>query len=118
MRRIGAVRVALATDDEASILLAEHQRELKRWLIVPPVPRRLPQTVANKHGIAEQAAIHRVPTPAAAFPTSFGEVVEFADRALFPVVVKSGAPFLHWTEPVVGSGTLVDARDQMLALAA
>jgi D-aspartate ligase len=116
-RRIGRPSIALPTDDEASIFVAEHGPDLEPWFIAAPVPAELPRIAASKRGLVELGRAHGAPMPAAAFPTTHRDVVEFADRAMFPIVVKNVMPWLRWTAPAVASSQLVATRDELLTLA-
>jgi D-aspartate ligase len=116
-RQIGRRSIALPTDDEASILVAEHRAELDEWFVIPEVPAGLPRMVASKRGLVESCSAHGVPAPAAAFPTTLDDVAEFAARVTFPVVVKNVTPWLRWTAPAVGSSLLVRTGAELLALA-
>lgn len=91
-RRLPRRSIAVATDDEAAVLLAEHASDLEEWFLTPAVPPGLPWMLASKRGLFELCRQHGVPTPAAIFPSSVAEVESFSARAGFPVVVKNVDP--------------------------
>jgi D-aspartate ligase len=98
------------------VLIAENPGLLRRWFLLPDQPPGLPRTVASKKGLFRLCKDLGVPCPEASFPTSWGEVEEFAAGASFPVVVKG---IERWRLPPgtgVRSTTIVQTREQLLDL--
>jgi D-aspartate ligase len=116
-RRIGRPAIALPTDDEAAVFMAEHREALATWFIAPAVPPDLPRRLASKRRLFELGRHADIPVPEAAFPVSLEEVVAFADHAMFPIVAKNDAPWVRWTAPAVSSSTLVASPDELITLA-
>lgn len=116
-RRIGRPAVLVPTDEEAAVLIAEHRVELGARFLVPPVERGLPRRLASKQGLHELCVEHGIPSPAAAFPQSYDDVVAFADKARFPVVAKNREAFVRRTRPAVNGTTRIGTREGLLALA-
>jgi D-aspartate ligase len=116
-RRIGTRCVAIPTDDEAAILLAEHAAELSEYFLFPRVDPALPRRLASKHDLFLLCREHNVPAPAAALVSSRAELVAHAEQVVFPLVVKNGAPWVRLRARMVGSTTVLHTRDQLLALA-
>jgi predicted ATP-grasp superfamily ATP-dependent carboligase len=110
--------VAVPTDDEAAVLLAEHADELSEHLRLPPVPRDLPRALASKHGLSQLCAKHDVPAPRSALVASLSELDAVAETFDFPLILKNSEPWLRLASPAVGSSTLVGTRDELRALAA
>jgi predicted ATP-grasp superfamily ATP-dependent carboligase len=106
--------VAVATDDEAAVLLAEHADELGGYLRLPPVPPALPRQLASKRGLYELCRRHGIPTPRTAFPTSFGDLVEHARTLRYPVVAKNVAPWVRLTAPLVPGTTILRSEADLL----
>lgn len=116
-RRIGRPTVLVPTDEEAAVLIAEHRLELGARFLVPPVERGLPRRLASKQGLHELCVEHGIPSPTAAFPRSYDDIVAFADKARFPVVAKNREAFVRRTRPAVNGTTRIATRDRLLALA-
>ena len=116
-RRLPGRSVAIPTDDEAAVLLAEHAAELEEWYLIPRVTPQLPRMLTSKRGLFELCQRHGVPTPAATFPSTFREVEAFARQATFPLVVKNVDPWQRLREPVVPSTTVVRTYEELCARA-
>jgi D-aspartate ligase len=114
--QIGTRAVALATDDEAAVLLAEHP-DLRDALIMPEVAGPLPRVLASKRGLHDLCEMAGAPTPEAWFPISRDEAIACADEVRFPVVVKNVEPWARLLRPAVRSSTLVHGADELVALA-
>ncbi|MBV2355049.1 ATP-grasp domain-containing protein [Streptomyces sp. J2-1] len=116
-RRIGRPAVLVPTDEEAAVLIAEHQEELAGPFLFPRVDPALPRRLASKRGLHELCAAHGVPSPEAAFPESYEQVVAFAEQARFPVMAKNREAFVRRSRPAVHGTTRVATRARLLALA-
>lgn len=115
--QIGRPTVAVATDDEAAVLLAEHADELRPWLLLPRIDPTLTRRLASKRGLYELCVEHGVPTAATAFPQTMADVEEFASTAVFPVVVKNVDPFVRLAHQAVDATTIVHCAQDLLELA-
>ena len=78
-RRIGRPAVLVPTDEEAAVLIAEHQSDLLGRFLFPRVEPGLPRRLASKQGLHELCVEHGIPSPTAAFPQSYDDIVEFAE---------------------------------------
>ncbi len=116
-RRLPRRSVAIPTDDEAAVVLAEHAAELEEWYLIPQVTPQLPRMLTSKRGLFEVCRRHGVPTPAATFPSTFDEVEAFARQATFPLVVKNVDPWQRLREPAVPSTTVVATHEELCARA-
>jgi D-aspartate ligase len=116
-RRIGRPTVLVPTDEEAAVLIAEHQEELGGRFLFPRVEPGLPRRLASKQGLHELCAEHGVPSPAAAFPQSYDDIVAFAEKACFPVVAKNREAFVRRERPAVSGTTRITSREGLLVLA-
>jgi predicted ATP-grasp superfamily ATP-dependent carboligase len=116
-RALPGPAIALPTDDESAVFLAEHARELSPPLLMPRVPTGLPRALSSKRGLRDLCLEHGFPTPRTTFPTSFADVEEFAAHATFPVVLKNVDPFVRLQTPAVPGTTFVHDRAALLALA-
>ncbi|MEU0599262.1 ATP-grasp domain-containing protein [Streptomyces sp. NPDC006393] len=115
--RIGRPTVLVPTDEEAAVLIAEHQDELKGHFLFPRVTPDLPRRLASKQGLHELCVEHGVPSPAAAFPQSYEDIAAFAETARFPVVAKNREAFVRRSRPAVNGTTRIATREGLLALA-
>lgn len=116
-RRIGRPTVLIPTDEEAAVLIAEHQDDLAGPFLFPRVDPAMPRRLASKQGLHELCAEHGVASPSAAFPESYDEIVAFADTARFPVVAKNREAFVRRSRPAVNGTTRIATREGLLTLA-
>lgn len=116
--RIGRPTVLVPTDEEAAVLIGEHQEQLAGPFLFPRVgDPALPRRLASKQGLHELCAEHGIASPAAAFPDSYAAVEEFAATARFPVVAKNREAFVRRTRPAVHGTTRIATPAALLALA-
>ncbi|WP_405364972.1 ATP-grasp domain-containing protein [Kitasatospora sp. NBC_00039] len=114
-RAIGRRCIALPTDDEAAVLLAEHAEELAPYFVLPPVPAGLPRRLANKaamHAICEE---HGIPAPVTVAPGDHDELLKAAWTCGYPLVLKNLEPFTRLSRPVVPNTTIVHDERELLA---
>ncbi|MGW5096638.1 carboxylate--amine ligase [Streptomyces nodosus] len=116
-RRIGRPTVLVPTDEEAAVLIAEHQDVLAGPFLFPRVDAKLPRRLASKQGLHELCVEHGIPSPAAAFPQSYDDIVAFAEKARFPLVAKNREAFVRRTRPAVNGTTRIATREGLLRLA-
>ncbi|WP_447038034.1 carboxylate--amine ligase [Streptomyces sp. DSM 118878] len=123
-RRIGVPTVLIPTDEEAAVLIAEHQDELSGertgfgGFLFPRGQAELPRRLASKQGLHELCVRHGVASPVAAFPENRVDIAEFAATARFPVVAKNREAFTRRRSPVVQGTTRIETPRKLLALAA
>ena len=115
--REGRRCIALPTDDEAAVLLAEHAEELAPYLLMPRVPARLPRALAGKQSLHQLCLDHGVATPRSALPESYEQLASAADELIFPIVAKNADPYARLSDPAVGSTTLLPDRAALERLA-
>jgi predicted ATP-grasp superfamily ATP-dependent carboligase len=116
-RGLGRPVLALPTDDEAAVFVAEHAEALSPWLLTPRVEPGLPRRLASKRGLHDACVELGVPVPRAVFPTSLKEVAAFAEEVVFPVVAKNVDPFSRLSDPAVDFSTVLKTPEALLALA-
>ncbi|MFJ9951506.1 ATP-grasp domain-containing protein [Kitasatospora sp. NPDC091207] len=114
-RRTGRRAVAVATDDEAAVLLAEYAPELAEDLLLPPVPADLPRRLADKGGLYDICRATDTPTPGACAPVDRDGLLAAARRFGYPLVLKNLASFTRLRRPVVGHTTVVRTEAELLA---
>jgi predicted ATP-grasp superfamily ATP-dependent carboligase len=118
-RRIGRPTVLIPTDEEAAVLIAEHQEELADGgkFLFPRVERDLPRRLASKQGLHGLCVEHGVASPAAVFPESYADIEGFAASARFPVVAKNREAFTRRKQPAVNGTTKISTPEGLLELA-
>ena len=117
-RTAGGPVVAVATDDEAAVLLAEEREQLADVFRLPPVEAGLPGRLADKQGLFELCSEYGVPAPGTVLVDSPSGLRDAVARFGLPVVVKNAAPWSRLAAPVVGSTTALRAPGDVLAVAA
>ena len=105
--RIGRPTIAIATDDAAAVLLAEHADALRPQFLLPTVAPTLPRTLANKRGLYELCLRSAVPTPRTTFPTNLTEAITHARELTYPVVAKNTEPWTPRPAQIVKSTTVL-----------
>lgn len=115
--RIGRESVAVALDDEAAILLAEHAAGLAGSFLFAQVPGWLPRKLASKTGLAQLCRAAGIPGPASQTPGSARELAALAVTATFPVVVKNAEPWRRRRFAAVRGTTVLHHPAELLALA-
>ncbi|MEV0557464.1 ATP-grasp domain-containing protein [Streptomyces sp. NPDC050597] len=116
-RRIGRPTVLIPTDEEAAVLIAEHQADLADRFLFPRVEAGLPRRLASKQGLHELCLEHGIPSPESVCPESYEEIEDFAAKAAFPLVAKNREAFVRRVRPAVNGTTRVETRERLLALA-
>jgi predicted ATP-grasp superfamily ATP-dependent carboligase len=114
--QLGRPTVAVAGDDEAAILLAEHRTAFADRLLAPPVTPGLPRRLADKQKMYELCREHSIPTPPSAFPESADDLDEAVASVGLPAVVKNRSPFGRLRSPVVPATTVLRCREDVEAV--
>ena len=112
---IGRRSVAVPTDDEAAVLLAEHADRLSECFLLPPVPRTLPRTLADKGGLHALCIQHDVPTPRSRAPVDHDELLAIGRDWGYPLVLKNLEAWTRLRAPVVRHTTVVHSERELLA---
>jgi predicted ATP-grasp superfamily ATP-dependent carboligase len=118
VEEVGCRVVAVPTDDESAVILAEHGDVLREWFLYPHVDPVLPRRLASKRGLNAICRAHDVPTPHAFYPKTRRDYRTYAKRARFPVIVKNVDAFDRIRDKAVPSTTLVPTKAEFLALVA
>lgn len=117
-RRIDGRVIALATDDEAAVLLAEHADALGDRFLVPDVPPTLPRALSDKFALHQLCVAHGVPSPVSDRPTSVDGLLSAAQQIGYPVVLKNAEPWARLRLPAVSSTTVVSSEESLRTLTA
>ena len=115
--KIGRRTLAVPTDEEAAVLLAENASRLSAHFLLPDVQPALPRKLASKQGLYELCRAHGVPAPASAFPSTSAALASFAAQASFPLVAKNLEAWVRRQAPVVGGTTVFGSEQELLAAA-
>jgi predicted ATP-grasp superfamily ATP-dependent carboligase len=113
-RAIGGRCVAVPTDDEAAILLAEYADRLKECFLLPPVPAHLPRLLAGKASLHRICAEAGVPSPRSRAPESRDELVDAGRELGYPLVLKNLEAFSRLRTPAVKGGTTTVSDEREL----
>ncbi|MFI1734721.1 ATP-grasp domain-containing protein [Streptomyces acidicola] len=116
-RQIGRPALLIPTDEEAAVLIAEHQAALGGSFLFPRVDSGLPRRLASKQGLHDLCVKHGIASPTAVFPQSYDEIERFAETARFPVVAKNREAFVRRARPAVNGTTRIGSREGLLRLA-
>jgi D-aspartate ligase len=108
--------ILVPTDDRAAVLVADHAALLSTRFTFARASAELVRSVANKERLYDLCRRLGVPTPDTVFPSSADELRDYADRASFPVVVKSVEPWT--TNRAVRRTTIVRSAQQLAQLLA
>jgi D-aspartate ligase len=118
--RIGRRSVLVPIDDLGALFLVDHAEPLRRQFLFPDQAPELSHSLASKKELYLLCKRLGVSAPETAFPQGRDEVLSFAQRAQFPVVVKAIDPVvLHQREQARSvliarsSQALLDAYDRM-----
>ncbi|MGI5376045.1 ATP-grasp domain-containing protein [Streptomyces sp. CA-251387] len=114
-RAIGRRAVAVAADDEAAVLLAEHAETLAEQFLLPAVPATLPRRLTSKEGLFHICSENDVPAPRSCAPADRAELVALGREWGYPLVLKNREAFTRLSAPVVSSTTVVNSEDELLA---
>ncbi len=86
--RIGQRSVLIATSDEAVLFCAVYGDTLKQWFILPSISGDLATCLISKKEMFVLARQHGIPTPESAFPQCRKDLLQCAERLIFPVMLK------------------------------
>ncbi|HET6357296.1 ATP-grasp domain-containing protein [Streptomyces sp.] len=114
-RAIGSRCIAVPTDDEAAILLAEHSDRLAECFLLPPTPAGLPRLLASKASMHRLCEENGVPTPRTWAPANRDELVDAGRELGFPLVLKNRDAWSRLRTPAVGATTAVHDERSLLA---
>ena len=88
-RRIGPVPLLMPTNDESALFLARNASQLRDAFVFPANSIEAVWSLYNKRSMHLLAKRLSIPTPDTIFPGSPKDVLEFCERARFPVMLKA-----------------------------
>jgi predicted ATP-grasp superfamily ATP-dependent carboligase len=81
--------ILIPTDDTTAALVQEAAEQLQEAYRFPILPRGLVYRLSNKRELFFLCREYGHPTPETVFPQSRSEVLQFLEKAVFPLVLKS-----------------------------
>jgi len=87
-RDFGTCPILIPTDDATAALIQEAAEQLQGAYRFPILPRGLVYRLSNKRELFFLCREHSHPTPETVFPQSRSEVLQFIEKAVFPLVLK------------------------------
>ncbi len=88
-RGIGSKPLLIATNDESALFVARNASQLQDRFLFPANPIHIVWSLYNKKAMYLLAKRLSIPTPETVFPESLKDVLEFGERARFPVMLKA-----------------------------
>src|SRR5215510_6779238 len=88
-RGIGSMPLLLPTNDESALFVARNASRLQEHFLFPANPVQVVWSLYNKREMHLLAKRLSIPTPDTVFPESQKDVLEFCERAQFPVMLKA-----------------------------
>jgi predicted ATP-grasp superfamily ATP-dependent carboligase len=88
-RKIGFKPLLVSTNDESALFVAQNAARLQEAFLFPHNPLNVVWSLYNKKAMYFLAKRLSIPTPETAFPRSMKDVLEFCERAQFPVMLKA-----------------------------
>ncbi|PYT18462.1 MAG: hypothetical protein DMG59_04365 [Acidobacteria bacterium] len=88
-RKLRRRPILIPTTDHGALLVADHGNALRPWFLFPDLPGPLAQSLYRKKDMHFVARTAGIPTPEAFFPQSKQDLLNFADSARFPIMVKA-----------------------------
>lgn len=87
-RKIGRPCILIPTTDGTARFIADHSLRLAEEFLFPEQPPGLVYALSSKRELFHLACRHQIPTPDAVFPKTREDVLDFLQRARFPVMLK------------------------------
>jgi D-aspartate ligase len=112
-KRIGRPAILIPTGDMGAIFVADHASDLRERYFFPDVDPALVRKLCSKREMSRLATAHGVATPAAVFPKSRADVLDYMDVAQFPIIIKP--IFGNIAGRVVKPIVRFETRDALLA---
>src|SRR5262245_21101634 len=87
--RIGSRPLLMATNDATTLFVARNASRLKKGFVFPDNPTQVVWSLYNKKEMYFLAKRLSIPTAETVFPESRDDVLEFCEKAQFPVMLKA-----------------------------
>jgi D-aspartate ligase len=86
---LGAKPLLIPTNDESALFVAQNAVRLREGFLFPDNPVHVVWSLYNKKSMYFLAKQLSIPTPETMFPESLNDVLEFCEKAQFPVMLKA-----------------------------
>ncbi len=87
-RKIGSHPILIPTDDQSCLFVEDHAEALLKEYQFPKQPSGLTASLSNKKQLYTLCKQMSVPTAETTFPQSRTDVIQFIEKAVFPVMLK------------------------------
>jgi predicted ATP-grasp superfamily ATP-dependent carboligase len=88
-RSMGTMPLLIPTNDETALYVAQNCSKLQEGFLFPVNPFQVVWSLYNKKAMYHLAKRLSIPTPETVFPQCRKDVLEFCDKAQFPVMLKA-----------------------------
>jgi predicted ATP-grasp superfamily ATP-dependent carboligase len=88
-RSLGAKPLLMPTNDESALFVAQNAARLREAFLFPDNALHVVWSLYNKKSMYFLAKQLSIPTPETMFPESLNDVLEFCEKAQFPVMLKA-----------------------------
>ena len=112
-RSIGAMPLLIPTNDESALFVARNASRLREGFLFPTNPVQVVWSLYNKKAMYLLAKRLSIPTPDTVFPESRKDVLEFCERARFPVMLKA-SDNIHTTGRAGKKMVIARSQDELI----
>lgn len=112
-RGIGATPLLMPTNDESALFVAHNASRLQDAFLFPANPVQVVWSLYNKKAMYLLAKRLSIPTPDTVFPESPAEVLEFCERAQYPVMLKA-SDNIHTSRWAGKKMVIARSKDELL----
>jgi D-aspartate ligase len=112
-RGIGAMPLLMPTNDESALFVARNASELQDFCLFPANAVDVVWSLYNKKGMYLLAKRLSIPTPDTVFPESRKDVLEFCQRARFPVMLKA-SDNIHTSRRAGRKMVIVRSKEELI----
>jgi D-aspartate ligase len=112
-RVIGTTALLMPTNDESALFVADNASQLQDTFLFPANPVQVVWSLYNKKDMCLLAKRLSIPTPDTVFPESRKEVLEFCERAQFPVMLKA-SDNIHTSRHAGKKMVIARSKDELI----
>jgi predicted ATP-grasp superfamily ATP-dependent carboligase len=112
-RRLGGIPLLMPTNDESALFVAHNASHLQRDFVFPVNSVEVVWSLYNKKAMYRLAKRLSIPTPDTIFPMSRKEVLEFCERARYPVMLKA-SDNIHTSRHAGKKMVIARSKDELI----
>jgi predicted ATP-grasp superfamily ATP-dependent carboligase len=112
-REIGSMPLLMPTNDESALFVAHNASQLQDLFVFPANLVQVVWSLYNKKDMCLLAKRLSIPTPDTVFPQSRKEVLEFCERAQFPVMLKA-SDNIHTSRHAGKKMVIARSKDELI----